>query len=337
MSSDVIARVQALFRKAKELELRGHLLRAAEYHGRCAEAARALGPDNLVVWEMQRCQAGGLYNYTVSAAKSNAAVDPDVLAAHRAECVALFATVIAALERRRVAGTLLEGKCSAAEEAWSAAMLSGVGCPADEVAWRAPLVGSDLFLNAANLVLGLLVNASLYRAECSASQFQAFAQHVANAADRIQQPRSHGTLITNAEAGLVQRIESAVSVWGDGGLDSRLVQLLNGAWQRLEQSGVLEARGIREAIQYGNRVPSDAVDDTFVSAVRAAMSAPGLRTCAMAGCGAKEAHPKHFKSCAACRAVVYCCRDHQVEGWPGHKKTCKAARKAAAAAEGAAS
>ena len=58
--------------------------------------------------------------------------------------------------------------------------------------------------------------------------------------------------------------------------------------------------------------------------------APGLRRCALDGCGAKEAHSTHFKSCAACRTVVYCCRGHQVAGWPSHKKARKAARKAAA-------
>ena len=57
----------------------------------------------------------------------------------------------------------------------------------------------------------------------------------------------------------------------------------------------------------------------------------GLRRCALASCGATEAHALHFKRCTGCRAVVYCCREHQVEGWPGHKKACKAARKAAAA------
>ena len=69
------------------------------------------------------------------------------------------------------------------------------------------------------------------------------------------------------------------------------------------------------------------------AALQRSLTAPGLRSCALDGCGAKEAHPAHFKSCAACRAVVYCCREHQVAGWPGHKKACKAARKAAAAEE----
>jgi hypothetical protein len=53
-----------------------------------------------------------------------------------------------------------------------------------------------------------------------------------------------------------------------------------------------------------------------------------LRTCALPGCGAKEAHPAHFKSCAACRGVVYCSKEHQMVDWRrSHKAACKAARK----------
>ena len=109
------------------------------------------------------------------------------------------------------------------------------------------------------------------------------------------------------------------------GLGTRVVQLLADAWQRLQRSGVLQARGIDEKIQKERSERQE-----FQAAVRKSQVAPGLRSCALPGCGAREVHPAHFKSCAACRAVVYCCREHQVAGWPGHKKACKAARKAAA-------
>jgi hypothetical protein len=38
----------------------------------------------------------------------------------------------------------------------------------------------------------------------------------------------------------------------------------------------------------------------------------------------------HFKRCSACKTIVYCCKEHQLEHWPAHKRECKAARKAAA-------
>ena len=69
------------------------------------------------------------------------------------------------------------------------------------------------------------------------------------------------------------------------------------------------------------------------AAIISSLTSSDRRACALPGCGGREAHPAHFKSCAACRGVVYCCREHQVEGWRAHKKACKAACKAAAAAD----
>ena len=58
-----------------------------------------------------------------------------------------------------------------------------------------------------------------------------------------------------------------------------------------------------------------------------------MRACALPGCSAREQHVKHFKVCAACKAVVYCSREHQVRDWPSHKAACKAARNKADAAQ----
>ena len=132
----------------------------------------------------------------------------------------------------------------------------------------------------------------------------------------------------DTESRFVDALRDAVSRAGANELDARLFQLLAGAWERLQRSGVLQARRIDTGI-----ADVLAEQQALQAAIQSSMMAPGLRTCALPGCGAKEAHPAHFKNCTACRAVVYCCREHQVEGWPGHKKACKAARKAAAAAE----
>jgi len=71
MSSDTIAQVLSLYRKADELERKGHLLRSADYYSRAAEAAGDLGPDNLVATYMQQYQAAVLRNYVVSVATTN--------------------------------------------------------------------------------------------------------------------------------------------------------------------------------------------------------------------------------------------------------------------------
>ena len=331
MSSEVIARVLVFYRKATELADKGHMLRASENYGRAVEAARALGPDNLVVVGLQRNQATMMLNYAATVKNTKADVDPLAVAAHRADCVTLYSAAVATLERRRAAGTLLEGKCTAAEEAWYATQLREAPqlSAADAAAW-APLVGYDVYLVNSESVSCLLANARSYAEECSASQFQAFAEFVAHAADLMQLPRSRGTLHLGGEVELTDTFFTVTAFdLGARGLDASLVQLLTGAWQKLQRSGVLETRGILDQIQ---RIDLRTFCEKSATVTRAAMSAPGLRTCALPGCGAKEAHPKHFKRCSACQAVVYCSKEHQLEAWPAHKKAFKAACKAKAAA-----
>lgn len=48
-----------------------------------------------------------------------------------------------------------------------------------------------------------------------------------------------------------------------------------------------------------------------------------LRTCALPGCGAREAAQSDFKRCA-CRAVAYCCAEHGVRHHRSHKCDCAA-------------
>jgi len=307
MSSAAFAQARAIYRKAEELSAKGHLLRAAEYYKRTAEAARALdsGPDNLIVAELQRDQGHMLLSYVTGV--DNSTADARVVAAHRANSVALLSAVVAALERRRMAGTLLEGKCTAAEEAWYAAELQDGGISADEVAWRSKLVGYNTFLRAAHSIMGLLDNAWLFREECSAAQFEASAQHVVDATDLMQLPRSHGTAALIAEVQFAQRLSSdasdapGVPFLQTRGLAAPLVQLVTAAWQRLQHSGVLEARCVFDEHQ---RQQASTYQKKALAASRAAMTAPGLRSCALAGCCAKEAHPQHFKRCSACRTVV---------------------------------
>ena len=334
MSSDVLARVKTFSQKADDLFDKGYLLRAAENFGRAAEAARPLGADNFVTlcMQLQKSNMLGSWAFYAPVPDSTAkTADATACAAHRAEFITLLSSAVEALERRRVAGKLLEGKCAAVEEAWYAGewqLLRGADCTAVEAAIVGELVGFEMFMRAATHVANVLACARFFAVECSATQFQSFAQHVVRAAVLMQLPRRHDNAILAIEASFADELRYAAAEAGSNGLDARLVQLLASAWQRLQRSGVLQARCIEE------RIRKDAVKQAELqAAMQSSMTAQGLRTCALPGCGAKEAHPTHFKSCAACRGVVYCCREHQVAGWPSHKKACKAALKAAAAAD----
>ena len=214
MSSDTLARVQALHDKADQLCDKGHVLRAAEYYERAAEAARALGPDNLVMLHMQ-LRSGAMHGgYAITAPDRTA--DLCVRAAHRAEFVALLSDAVAALERRRVAGTLLEGKCAAVEEAWVAGQLK----PGD-ANWPPP-VGYERFLCATMGVLNVLASPRVFAAECSAAQFQSFAHHVVHAAELVQQPRLGGVNATPNEAKFTGGLCKTVLYMGAKGLEHGL-------------------------------------------------------------------------------------------------------------------
>ena len=329
MSSDVLKRIEAFAAKADMLADKGHLLRANEYLDRAAEAARSLGADNLVAVYIQ-VRRGSVLACHAAAAPGGDTAFSSLLTAYRAEYVALLSGALAVLERRYEAGTLLEGKCTSAEEAWraSALRLANPNMPAAEVASRAALVGFEEILRAAISKWVIFVCAPMFTAVCSYAQLQSFAQHVVRAAELMQQPRRNNRMATDIEATFTECLRQGVVVAGANGLDERLMHPLTSAWQRLQRSGVIEVRGIENIIRLGRQVHSE-----IASVVRKSLNALGLRTCALPGCGAKEVHPAHFKSCAACRAVVYCCREHQVAGWPAHKKACKAARKAAAEEE----
>ena len=272
-------------RKVLELDKKGHSLRAAENYGRAAEAARILepGPDNLVTVGLLRCQAVMVSNYCGNVSNTNGTVDPTVLAAHCAEVVALYSTVVAALERRRAAGTLLEGKCTAAEEAYEGAYLREANCPPAEAASLAKLVGYGTFLFAARHVPDVLRNAFFFAGECSAAQFATFTQCVVDAADLMQLPRSHGASDYFADVCFAKTLFEAVPhlLSEPRGLDPCLVQLLTDASQRLQRSGVLEVRRIlnerRHLIVSTSHQKKVAAMNCNVGAWPAQLRAGGLR------------------------------------------------------------
>ena len=184
-----------------------------------------------------------------------------------------------------------------------------------------------MFLHSATIILEAFQHGALYFV-CSFEQFQAFAQHAVHAMELMQQPRRLGNTAVPFETELTKALRHAVLHGPGKQLDARLVQLLAAALQRLERSGVLQARNIEACIQ--EDAPKTVV---HTATVKNSMTMPDLRNCALAACGAKEAHQKLYKKCSRCKTVVYCSKAHQEADWPAHKTACKAARQAAAAAE----
>ena len=113
------------------------------------------------------------------------------------------------------------------------------------------LVGYDQFLMAAKNALDVLLRARLFAADCSDAQFESFARHVVLAAELMHQPwRKSGDVPVPNEVPFVDTLRLTVSKPAANGVDAplSLLQLLAGAWERLQRSGVLQERRIETSI-----------------------------------------------------------------------------------------
>ena len=191
MSADVFACVGAFVKKAEAFYRKGRLLSAAENLGRAAEAARALGADNLVSVHMQLRQGGALFRFSMATpGLLPAATDDPRLGAARAEALALFSDAVEVLERRRVADTLLEGKCAAAEEAWRAGefLRLDTRVTAAQAASRAALVGYEEFLRAAKYAAAVLTIVDVLAAVLTSAKLLSFSVVMERSCEPLNAP-----------------------------------------------------------------------------------------------------------------------------------------------------
>jgi hypothetical protein len=327
-----LSRVIALSTKGRELSLKAHDARAAEKFGRAAEEAeKALPvPDCLVMCWLREEQLDSLQRHAIA----SAATPADANDALREAFLRLLPSVMAVLDRRKAAGTLLPGSCRPVEEAYAMARrqhdmeIQGIqqADAARTASVFAPYVGVETYLCVAGSVAFMLRETRECRSAfvLSDEQKDAGFLFLARAAKLMVRPRVYekGFWLQN-EPETVRQLRELISEVSD--MDNPLTKKLCAAWQRVLRSGVLRVRGIDDAIDHMLQLDAQtrvaAVDD---------FAAGRLQECALAGCAAREAHVSHFNRCSACRTVSYCSKKHQVEDWPSHKAACKAARKAKA-------
>ena len=255
---------------------------------------------------------------------------------------ALYSASAATLRRRRDAGTLLQGMCRPDEMRWQRESLRA-GLPITvsdaEMQAAALLVGYDGFLELTNSCIQLLCIALTCRVFTPGGDAErtwlAFTCDLCDDAVAL--------MILPRELNRQGSIENTVFLKLKTLKEELRTGLAHRFWHvrvdvalaRLRQSGVLEERDLGGAqfahdLAYAQQCLARGVQE------RCEAAASGrLRACALSSCGAKEAHPSHFSKCGACKAVAYCCREHQQADWPAHKAACKAARKPAAAKDAA--
>jgi hypothetical protein len=256
--------------------------------------------------------------------------------ARRAAAFASALETAATLQRRKAAGTLLGASCTAAELAWRQQVVEAVTVPpqAENIAATrafAPLLAQllgyeTLLLCAADLLEAMQIAGR----ECelliimTAEQVRTCWSVIADAVDCMALPHicmCTGNITTPAESTFVRNFRAELS-------DPRCIVPCDGfgarlrdAWQRLESSGLLQLRNLEQMMH--NRAE---MSENAKKAAAAASADPSRRRCALASCGAREAHPSHFKSCAACRIAAYCSRSTR---WQTGLATRRPARRAA--------
>jgi hypothetical protein len=338
MAAVDISRVVALNNKALTHASRWRWARAAEIYAEAVAVAQALHqPDCVVLAHLQASNAQALLAHAQTAGVPAARC----VELMRSAFLELLPPAMASLERRMAAGTLLAGACRPYEVAWCAAngahaeelaadMPNAEVCgpsTAEEMSAASAYVGYYAYMLTASLALRLCAAATNVDVARTLNLPEATACSVlVQRAFELFQLRTG--CATATEVGLVGNaqifIEQKQCFRATCEGHARILD----AWRRLQSSGVLQRRGILERVRYVE------AHNTHATATAAATAATGgLRICALHTCGAQEVHVSHFKRCSACSGVVYCCKEHQVQGWPAHKAACRAARKAAEAAE----
>jgi hypothetical protein len=231
--------------------------------------------------------------------------------------------VIDVLERRRMAGTLLFGKCAPHEVEWARRLarkvLDGTDDASTTAAW-AQHIGYDVYLKAARLaLLDLHYRHEVFPTEEQKPEVVSF---VISALYLMCAPRPIEDVPSYAEATLLETVRY---VLGSATLCRVHHDALRAAYRRLLASGAIARRRMEVTAQIHTAHCLEA--DAKAHADNAAR---GLQSCAH--CGAREVHVAQFKRCSACKTVVFCCKECQLANWPAHKTACKAARKAAAGA-----
>ena len=237
----------------------------------------------------------------------------------------LLPPLLALVERRRVADTLLYGKCAPHEVDWARQYHGGGGrCDASKSALYGQYTGYEAYLHATRLGLLLLSLGSESNAVApsTTSHKQQLFSRAASALNMMNAPRLQRNLSFYYEATFLTQVRRTMLMFQTRfGLEN--LEVLAAALGRLNESGVIEERGMEgEALAV---VRSCQVTEAKAQAEKVA---PGRQLCAH--CGAREVHAAHFKRCSACKAVVFCSKDCQLANWPAHKAACKATRKAAA-------
>jgi hypothetical protein len=247
-----LSRVLALTKKAYVLLDKGYMVRAAETLKEAAEAAQAALPDTscCIILAALRVRLARALWYDArppdERASSAVVLDPRVVDT-------LLPAAMTAMEARHAAGTLMPAGCRPAELAWGAVFYRHSfahqqmtpECLEAVVTLCAPFTGYEAYLMTASLALRTLFALGH---DPRVAENAHFAEHmmtfVVSAVDLVAQPRSLIGVNFAFETGLINELSMVASA----AANTEQWRPLMAAFQRLHASGVLQQRGVADAI-----------------------------------------------------------------------------------------
>ena len=329
--------ISALDHDGQAMRTKQRFLRAAKIYAAAAARARALprGDDSLIVARMLGEQAWSflvLVQLLLRTPTENGAALPGNEGADALACflkaLSLLSEAADIIRQRRAAGTLLRRTCRPEEEAQFRYVMDLYKGPGEFSAGRLEAYGEDtLFLAGSFALVALVVSARVALSGTSARGLMMGCVAIyEDARDLMELPRDGPPLgLTDQELYFAKRCRSVFT--GVFCLPLNIERLsalpdvwpiavqLQQEWLQLQRSPAF-LRAISDEMQQSYWQGWDEWDAHFHDAA----AAQRKHTCAR--CGVAEAVRGDFKACGRCRALHYCCKEHQVAHWKTHKKTC---------------
>ena len=326
MTQESVDSLFALLGKGVSAVSQQRLLRAAEYFGRAASAARTLYGNkvlSVVLAHLQQSTCLAKHAQVSAWAADAAAADAAQLWVETRPLLAECRRILCA---RLSDNTCLLVRCFAVEEDFYAryailvvgklGVTSGLNALCERTKRE---LGYDTCMQATYNFIGFAYPAAAFGAQPSPltgkerKEAQAFALRcvgiMATATHQTKSPME------------VQFAEQIRDLLTSNYLEEPFKTELTHAWERPALQNTLRARGVFQVDEVQTAMAPQ-LNETLNINVVADRAKHGLRWCALPSCAKQEMCVFDFKACSACKAVVYCSAEHGALHWTqGHRKS----------------